>query len=248
MEFAAELLESLRTAQRVAALTGAGTSAESGVPTFRGKDGWWKNFRAEELATPQAFHNDPELVWRWYDQRRQELAKCRPNAAHRALARMERQLPQFTLLTQNVDGLHRLAGSKNVIALHGDIWTLRDVVTGETIVDHAAPLPEIPPKNPRTGNLWRPGVVWFGEMLDPVALAAAEGAASSAQIFFSIGTSALVQPAASLLTLAQYAGALTVEINLDPTPATSLVDLAYQGKAGEILPALCAAVWGPEPA
>jgi NAD-dependent deacetylase len=229
--------EWLAQADSVAILTGAGISAESGVPTFRGADGLWKDHRPEELATPEAFARDPKLVWEWYDWRRGIIAKAVPNAAHRALVKLEAAKPRFTLITQNVDGLHDLAGSGKILKLHGDIWRMRCTVCGANFPNRRAPLPKIPP-HCACGGLARPGVVWFGEPLPEGMMKEAEHAASAAKVFLVIGTSAVVHPAASLIPYARQCGAKTIEINPEATAATAIVDCALQGPAAEILPQL----------
>ena len=227
----------LRGVEAVAVLTGAGISAESGVPTFRGEDGLWRNFRAEELATPWAFRRNPALVWEWYNWRRQLIAGCDPNDAHLTLAEMERHLPRLTLITQNVDGLHQEAGSRNIVELHGNIWRIRCVAEGTVVEDRRLPLPESPPRC-QCGALLRPDVVWFGESLTPEALRAAIEAAQDCQVMVVIGTSALVQPAASLPLVAKQQGARLIEINVQRTPLTPYVDKALFGPAAVELPRL----------
>jgi NAD-dependent deacetylase len=229
--------ERLARAKSVAVLTGAGISAESGIPTFRGAGGLWKNFRAEKLATPEAFARDPRLVWEWYNWRREIIAKAEPNAAHRALVTLEAAKPQFTLITQNVDGLHDCAGSRRILKLHGDIWRLRCTVCGADWADRSAPLDRIPPVC-ACGALARPGVVWFGEMLPPGVLEEAQRAGAAAEVFLVIGTSAVVYPAAGLVPYARENGATVIEINLEPTPFSEMVDFAFHGPAGELLPKL----------
>jgi NAD-dependent deacetylase len=220
----------------VAVLTGAGISAESGVPTFRGEGGLWRDFRAEELATPEAFRRDPALVWEWYGWRRGLIARCEPNAAHKTLAQMEITLSDFTLITQNVDGLHRAAGSRNVLELHGDIWTLRCTACGEVMTDRRVPLPEIPPRCAACGGLLRPDVVWFGEALPARVLEAAWAAAKGCRTMLVIGTSAVVQPAASLPILALREGAWLVEVNPAETVLSGHAHEVLRGPAAEVLP------------
>jgi NAD-dependent deacetylase len=229
----------LKNAQSVAVLTGAGISAESGVPTFRGDNGLWKQYRAEDLATPTAFAHDPKLVWEWYDCRRGRIAEAKPNAGHQALVELEKRVPAFTLITQNVDGLHELAGSRNVLRLHGSIWNVRCMSCGREHVDRRTPLTEIPPKC-ECGGMLRPGVVWFGEPLPARIWQAAEAAARSAEIFLVIGTSAVVYPAAGLAQIAKSSGARVVEINIAETVLTDRIDEFLQGPSGELLPQLIA--------
>jgi NAD-dependent deacetylase len=234
----AHLADRLARASRVIALTGAGVSAASGIPTFRGADGLWKKMRAETIATPEAFENDPRLVWEWYDWRRQMITGASPNAAHDVLARWTRERPGFTLITQNVDGLHERAGADRLIRLHGSIWHVRcwqQCPEGRRDWrDTTAPLPKLPPTCPHCGGIVRPGVVWFGESLDPEVVAAAT-AATGCDVFLTVGTSAVVYPAAGLIHQAKRHGAFTVEINTDVTDASAVVDVAIQGKAEEIL-------------
>lgn len=230
------LIELLSRTERIAILTGAGISAESGIPTFRGEEGLWKKYRAEELATPSAFSRDPKLVWEWYNWRRGLIAPVEPNQGHKILAKWEKVFPGFCLITQNIDGLHQKAGSKNIIELHGNIWKLRCVKEGTITDNRDFPLKEIPPYCPSCGELLRPHVVWFGESLNYEILHRAYGLSSSCELMFVIGTSAVVQPAASLPLMAAEVGAKVVEINPDPTPLTPYADFSFRGKAGEILP------------
>ena len=231
----------LRSARRITVLTGAGVSAASGIPTFRGAAGLWKNFRAETLATPEAFANDPRLVWEWYDWRRRMISDARPNAAHEVLARWTRERAGFTLITQNVDGLHEKAGAERIIRLHGSIWHVRcsrACAKGSCDwLDTTVPQPSLPPLCPHCGAAVRPGVVWFGESLNPEDVAAAT-AAAKCDVFLTIGTSAIVYPAAGLVHQAKRHGAFTIEINIDQTEASDVVDLALKHKAEEVLPAL----------
>jgi NAD-dependent deacetylase len=231
----ARLRQALSQAQRVVALTGAGISAESGVPTFRGADGLWRQYRAVDLATPEAFAQNPDLVWEFYNWRRELLAKLTPNAAHRALVELEGRVPAFLLVTQNIDDLHRAAGSRKVLELHGNIWRLRCTGCGQVWEDRSLPLPARPACG-ACGKLLRPDVVWFGEMLDPVILNQAMQALESCQVLLIIGTSANVQPAASMGLYAKRQGAYVAEINLEATPYSGSYDLTILGKAGEILP------------
>ncbi|MGH9804643.1 MAG: SIR2 family NAD-dependent protein deacylase [Candidatus Acidiferrales bacterium] len=227
----------LAEAGRVCALTGAGISAESGVPVFRGAGGLWRQYRAEELATPQAFARDPRLVWEWYDWRRSLVARAAPNGGHAALVELERRTKEFTLVTQNVDGLHERAGSRRMLKLHGDLWTLRCTGCGAESLNREVPLEGLPPRC-ACGALLRPGVVWFGEALPAEVLEAAFQAAGRAEVFLVVGTSAVVQPAASLPLAAKRAGARLIEVNLEPTPLTELADASFHGPAGELLPQL----------
>jgi len=229
--------EWLAQAAVVTALTGAGISAESGIPTFRGPDGLWKDYKPEELATPEAFARDPRLVWEWYNWRRERIAKAQPNPAHRALVAIEIRKPGFTLVTQNVDGLHDLAGSGKILKLHGDIWRMRCTECGANCPNRRVPLPKLPP-HCACGGLARPGVVWFGEPLPEGIMKEAEHAAGQAQVFLVIGTSAVVYPAAGLIPYAKQAGARVIEINTEPSALSNVADCVLQGPAGELLPQL----------
>jgi NAD-dependent deacetylase len=235
--FTARLKELVARGGRVVALTGAGISAESGIPTFRGLGGLWEDEAVEELATPEGFARDPRKVWAWYDARRRQIATCAPNDGHRALARYEAAHPGFTLVTQNVDGLHRAAGSARVVALHGEIFRVRCAREGGAREDWRVPLPEIPPRC-ACGALLRPDVVWFGEPLPEREMEQATQAARSADLFLAIGTSALVYPAAGLPIIARRNGAYLVEINVEPTPLSPLADEVIEGPAARVLPEL----------
>jgi len=227
----------LAEARRVLVLTGAGCSAESGVPTFRGAGGLWRQFRPETLATPEAFARDPKLVWEWYDWRRQRIAQAQPNPGHYALVELEQRLGDgFALFTQNVDGLHERAGSQRVWRLHGDIWLLRCTGCGRQERNLAAPLPVLPPRCDRCGALFRPGVVWFGEPLPADVLDAAFAAARRAEVCLVLGTSSVVYPAARIPQSALESGARVVEINLEPTELSDRVHLSLRGRTGELLP------------
>jgi NAD-dependent deacetylase len=224
--------ELLSKASRIAVLTGAGISAESGIPTFRGAGGLWKNFRPEELATPAAFHRDPATVWEWYLWRRELIAQAEPNDGHRALVELERRTPHFTLITQNVDGLHDRAGSRRILKVHGDIRVNRCCTCDrETAVLPTDRLPRC-----ECGGLLRPGVVWFGEALPPHIWREAEEAASKAEVMLVVGTSAQVYPAAGLISYAQENGAGVIEVNLEATSFSDSIDVALRGPSGEILP------------
>jgi NAD-dependent deacetylase len=236
------LLERLLTAKWITVLTGAGVSAESGVPTFRSADGIWAKYRPEELATMEAFLRNPELVWEWYAQRKRVIADVQPNAGHRALVRMEELYPQCTIVTQNIDNLHRRAGSKNVVELHGNIERNYCVSCGTAASNELVLRAGGVPRCERCGGTIRPDVVWFGEMLPEDQWNLAVRAAESSDVFFSIGTSAVVYPAASLPLLAKQRGALLVEINPEPTPVTERADEFLQGQAGTILPELVSAL------
>ena len=231
--------EWLEQARSVAVLTGAGVSAESGVPTFRDANGLWNQYRVQDLATPSAFARDPKLVWDWYNWRRCVLAEVKPNPGHLALAEIEKRVEAFTLITQNVDGLHELAGSRNILRLHGSVWSVRCLACGRESEDRRIPMPEIPP-HCDCGGLLRPAVVWFGESLPTEIWKAAQAAARSAELFLVIGTSAVVYPAAGLAELAKSSGARVVEINIAATPLTGILDEFLQGPAGQLLPQLIA--------
>ena len=227
----------LADAERVAVLTGAGISKESGLPTFRGAEGLWRQRRPEQLATPEAFARDPKTVWEWYDWRRSVVAKAEPNPGHHALVELEKRARDFTLITQNVDGLHDRAGSRRLFKLHGDIWTVRCTGCGADSANHDVPLAEIPPRCP-CGALLRPGVVWFGEALPQQILEESVTAARHAQVFLVVGTSGVVQPAASLPLLARDAGARVIEVNPEETPLSSSADASFRFSSGELLPKL----------
>jgi NAD-dependent deacetylase len=239
--YISDLVARLTPDATITVLTGAGVSAASGVPTFRGADGLWKQCRPEELATPSAFARDPRLVWEWYEWRRGLIASCRPNRAHDVLAEWSHRFPRFTLITQNVDGLHEAAGTRDVIRLHGSIWHVRCHAPcrsgAEPWEDRRVPLPECPPRCPHCGGLLRPSVVWFGESLD-AGIVRRASAATACDVFVAIGTSAVVYPAAGLVHDARQRGAFTVEINPTATEASDLVDLAMAQPADAALDAL----------
>jgi NAD-dependent protein deacetylase/lipoamidase len=237
-------LDALRAAVQashsIAALTGAGISAESGIPTFRGPGGLWRSFRPEQLATPEAFRHDPRLVWEWYDWRRGIIRRAEPNAGHRALAELERRKGDgFTLITQNIDGLHDRAGSCRVTKLHGDIWQARCTGCRGVTRHDEVPLRSVPPHCP-CGAVLRPDVVWFGESLPEPEWRQAVEASRRARLFLLIGTSAVVYPAAGLVELARAEGARVAVINPEATPLDDVAEWVLRGPAGEILPQLLA--------
>ncbi len=238
------MAEHLRHARRVTVLTGAGISAESGVPTFRDAlTGLWAQYRAEELATPEAFARNPALVWDWYRMRRELVAGIQPNPGHRALRALEEWVPDLVLITQNVDGLHRRAGSSRVIELHGSLERAR-CSRENTVFESWDETGEAPPRCRACGAPLRPDVVWFGELLPPEALRAAERAARNCDLFLSIGTSNLVEPAASLPWRAAAGGAEVVVINVTMEGQRSGPGIHHLiGPAGEVLPALLQAAW-----
>jgi NAD-dependent deacetylase len=229
------IIEKFIKPNKVVVLTGAGISAASGIPTFRGKEGLWKNYSPHELATPQAFTTQPNLVWEWYLWRRDLIRKVKPNPAHIALVELEKINPNYTLITQNVDNLHQEAGSKQVIELHGNImknicFDCSNPVTMEISFEDGIP------QCLECGGLIRPGVVWFGEMLPYQALHNAQQAANECHLCLSIGTSGVVEPAASIPFMARGNGAYLIEINPEETPLTAHSDLFLQESADKILP------------
>jgi len=227
-------IAALRDARHICVLTGAGVSAESGVPTFReAQTGLWERYNPLDLATPEAFLRDPVLIWRWYRWRRELIAKTEPNPGHKALATLATLAPQLTLVTQNVDGLHQRAGSTDVIEFHGNLFEDRCfaencIVSCDT--DSAVPI------CPGCGSNVRPGVVWFGEAIAEQALNQSFAAASDCDVFLSIGTSSLVYPAAGLAEIANDSGAVVIEINPNPTEQSAGFDYVIAGNAGKILP------------
>lgn len=239
----AQLVSALRAAQHVAVLTGAGISAESGVPTFRdAQTGLWARFRPEELATPEAFERSPQMVWEWYEWRRSLVARAQPNPGHFALAAIEARVLQFTLITQNIDGLHSAAGSRNVLELHGNILRNK-CFEHHHVVDSWNDTRDIPPKCPRCGGRLRPDVVWFGEMLPQAEFTKALEAVAHCDLFLSVGTSTAVEPAASMPFTALQRGAVVVEINPQRTPLSPRAHYVLRTPAGTILPMLVKAAW-----
>ena len=242
MTIPAELMQKLAAAKSVTVLTGAGVSAESGVPTFReAQTGLWAKYSPEELATPRAFRRHPRLVWEWYEWRRKLVADARPNPAHLALAELENLFPRFHLVTQNVDGLHQRAGSRRVIELHGNITRTKCFDEG-AIVSSWNETGDVPPRCPNCGGLLRPDVVWFEEPMPEAEMELAAAASTTCDVFFSIGTSTVVYPAAALPSEARQSGAMVVEINPQPTPFTARAHFVLAGAAGSVLPELVKAL------
>jgi NAD-dependent deacetylase len=229
----------LRRAERIAVLTGAGASAESGVATFRGSGGLWEGHHIEEVATPEAFKKDPELVWRFYNMRRAALRTVHPNPGHRALARLEeaRGSERFTLITQNIDGLHQAAGSKHVLEIHGSLAWVRCTGCGRTENRGFEPLPDLP-HCAVCGALLRPAVVWFHEYLPEAVWTEAAEQAVHSECFLVVGTSAVVFPAAGLIQAVHQVGATVIEVNLEPTGASQFDAIGLYGPSGAILPQL----------
>jgi NAD-dependent deacetylase len=241
--FPDELIQELRIARSVAVLTGAGISAESGLATFRDPmTGLWAKYRPEDLATPEAFSRNPKLVWEWYAMRREQAQQAKPNPAHYALVELESRVPDFTLITQNVDNLHRVAGSRNLLELHGNIFRFK-CFTEDLEIGSWKDNGESPPRCPRCGGMVRPDIVWFGEMLPVEAYREAQQAARRSEVFFSIGTSGVVQPAAGLPHFASENDATVITINLEVQEIARPGLYGFNGKAGEILPALLRKVW-----
>ncbi len=225
----------IKNSYQISVLSGAGISAESGIPTFRGEDGLWKNYRAEELATPQAFSKDPELVWEWYNWRRAIISSKKPNPAHYSCAKLEKIFnSKFTLITQNVDGFHRLAGAENVLEIHGNIFEVK-CLKCNIIYEERSELDNKPLCRECDGRL-RPNIVWFGESLDQNILTNVYDDLATTELLLIIGTSAVVYPAASFGALAKQNGAKILEINLTSTQNSQIADVSVQGKAGEVLP------------
>ncbi|MET7400717.1 NAD-dependent deacylase [Dactylosporangium sp. NPDC005572] len=238
----------LARARRVVVFTGAGISAESGVPTFRDDlTGLWARFDAEQLATPEAFHADPDLVWGWYEWRRARVARAVPNAGHLAVAAIEARVPHVVVVTQNVDDLHERAGSRDPVHLHGSLFAPRCIgASGHpaqvtALADGDGPIP--PPRCAECGWLVRPGVVWFGEALPEDALNAAVHAAARCDVLLTVGTSGVVYPAAEIPLVAARAGATLVQVNPEPTPLDPFCDVSLRGTAAQVLPALVSAAW-----
>lgn len=251
--------ETLKSAKQVVILSGAGISAESGIPTFRGAGGYWRKYQASSLATPGAFKSSPSLVWEFYHYRREVAAKAQPNAGHIAIAKYEEKYgseKSITVITQNVDGLHARAGTKNLIELHGNLYKTRCTKCKEVLVNTDSPICEalanrgapdanvvgsdIPVKSlphcKKCNNLLRPHIVWFGESLEPAVLSSAEAAMSSCDVCLVVGTSSVVYPAAMFAPQAAARGAIVAEFNLEPTPATHDFHYYFEGPCGTTLP------------
>lgn len=234
-----EAKEIIGSASDIAVLTGAGISAESGVPTFRGENGLWREYRSEELATPGAFARDPKLVWEWYEWRRKIIKEAKPNPGHNALVDLENEKSDFTLITQNIDGLHQLSGSRNLVEMHGNLWQIRCISCGIIEQSHDVPLKELPPRCKDCGSLGRPNVVWFGEIVPMSVIDKTLVAIEKCQVMLIVGTSGVVEPAVSMGLVAKQTGKTVIEVNLEPTINSPLYDLSIIGKSGEILPMLC---------
>lgn len=239
MEIPGELLNRIRNAESIVFFTGAGISAESGIPTFRGENGIWKKLKPEELANFDAFLKNPEIVTEWYNHRRQIIHQSEPNAGHYAITEFQKRFDNVTVITQNVDNLHRRAGNKNIFELHGNIernYCIKCKTFYNDLDDQIIPI------CPKCGGLIRPDVVWFGELLPEDQLTGAEKAASECDIFFCIGTSAVVYPAASLIYTAKQSGAYLIEINIENTEISSLVNYSFKEKSGIALPEILKAL------
>jgi len=233
--------ERLAKAKYLVVITGAGISNESGIPTFRGADGLWKNYRAEELATPWAFEQDPETVWKWYDWRRGIIGKAEPNPGHHAIRQLEDRFEKFLLITQNVDGLHGRTGMKKMVEIHGNLWRVRCTREGITSMLMDVPLTSIPPKC-HCGALLRPDVVWFGESLPGEALERSFRALEMCDALIVAGTSGAVYPVASFPETVKNNGGFVIEINTEETPISNIADISLHGRSGEVLPALVEAL------
>ncbi len=251
-----DLVAAVAAARKVVVLCGAGVSAESGIPTFRDAlDGLWSRFDPLQLASPEGFAADPALVTQWYDHRRVQVATCQPNPGHHALAAMQHHVEAageagsgergcFTLVTQNVDGLHQRAGSRDVIELHGSIHRWRCCECGRERLEQGPAFDAYPPRCELCGGARRPGVVWFGELLPAQALATARQRAAECDLFFALGTSATVEPAASLILISAQSGARTCEINPEATPISPLATWSLRRRTGELLPPLVQRAFG----
>jgi len=230
-----KVVERLAQAKSLLVITGAGISAESGIPTFRGADGLWKNYRAEELATLDAFERDPETVWQWYDWRRSIIGKAEPNPGHLAIKELEDMFESFLLITQNVDGLHSRSGIKNIVEIHGNLWRVRCTREGKVSMLMDIPLKSIPPKCD-CGAVLRPDVVWFGESIPSYALDLSFNILKQCDTLIVVGTSGVVYPVASFPQTVKDNGGYVVEVNVEPTPISAIADASLYGNSGDVLP------------
>ena len=230
-----KVVERLAQAKSLLVITGAGISAESGIPTFRGADGLWKNYRAEELATLDAFERDPETVWQWYDWRRSIIGKAEPNPGHLAIKELEDMFESFLLITQNVDGLHSRSGVKNIVEIHGNLWRVRCTREGKVSMLMDIPLKSIPPKCD-CGAVLRPDVVWFGESIPSYALDLSFNILEQCDTLIVVGTSGVVYPVASFPQTVKDNGGYVVEVNVEPTPISAIADASLYGNSGDVLP------------
>lgn len=236
MNFDQFFLNKLKEAKKIVFFTGAGISAESGIPTFRGKDGIWNKLRPEELANFNAFMRNPQMVWEWYNHRKKIIHESKPNAGHIAIAEMQDLFEDVTVVTQNIDNLHRRAGSKKIFELHGNIernFCINCRMFYNEELDFSEGVPKC-----KCGGLIRPDVVWFGEYLPEDQFSGGEKAALNCDLFFVVGTSAVVYPAAGLVYTAKRGGAFITEVNLEETEVSSSCDASFYGEAGKILPAI----------
>ena len=230
-------IEKLIDTKYLLVITGAGISAESGIPTFRGNDGLWQNYRAEDLATPWAFERNPEVVWRWYDWRRGIIGRAELNPGHLAIKQLEGLYDDFFLITQNVDGLHGRTGTKNMVEIHGNLWRARCTKDGRTSMLMDVPLKSIPPTC-ECGNILRPDVVWFGESIPSDWLQKSYDVIDMCDTLIVAGTSGVVYPVASFPQSVKERGGCVIEINIEPTPISSIADISLFGKSGDLLPML----------
>ncbi len=234
----AKAYELVSSSNEIVVLTGAGISAESGIPTYRGQEGLWRNYDPQELATPEAFFKNPKLVWEWYDSRRTIMKNAKPNPGHFAITALEKEKKDFTLITQNVDGLHSTAGTRNIIELHGSLWEIKCTECEKLEKNYQVPIPEIPPICSACGAVMRPNTVWFGEIIPMERIDRCLFAIEQCDLLLIVGTSGVVEPAASMGLIAKKSEKPVVEINIDTTPGTGLYDASVMGKSGEILPLL----------
>ncbi|NLW34638.1 MAG: NAD-dependent deacylase [Syntrophorhabdus aromaticivorans] len=232
-----QVTDRLASTKFLLVITGAGISAESGIPTFRGNEGLWKNYRAEDLATPHAFARDPETVWEWHDWRRGIIGRAEPNAGHLAIKELEELFDNFLLITQNVDGLHGRTGIRNMVEIHGNLWRVRCTREGKTSMLMDVPLKSVPPKC-ECGAVLRPDVVWFGESIPSLALEKAFRVIEQCDTLIVVGTSGVVYPVASFPETVKNNGGFVIEVNVEPTPISAVADASLYGNSGDILPML----------